>query len=893
MSLLDQATTSVGIRQDGANVNSPLTALGEEPNNQRVVTAEIRFVLQEMQNMLIQKYFDIERFIALTRNLKNHLTDDERKQVPGNTVQLTGILQEYFAQAPENETEEVSFRESFIAENSKRIPSVIPDGYSFPFVLLFFGSGSAPLVELFRKNKKKLSRLALLISGLLLAACGTANAEGINQQTGTVTTELDVANKSELDRIRAAIPQTQKNGAVLYPTATSFTVPLVAVPETAFALPSTSQLLPFPVDTVQMKTTDGFNLTAHLTRAYTRSSYANHPLLPSTPETVPVVVFDENGVLGTYQYAGSLEINGETGRVSMNFRAVDYQDIGGRKVKGLTKAFYEVQFDLVILRKPGETNAQWQKRAQLEILKSGIFELDGKGVVVGINRKSLRAVVGRNLVKGTERTLFFKPQNRDQQAGDSVPDTLIEALVHLTMAVGNSLDVESSLAGTPSVSPTTIPTSAPSSQVLLTLTPTSPPTQAPTKQVEPTLAPTATEKIIINPPEKQLSLAMEEFARASGVKEIDLLNKISRVSIRGTDGSDYSVIVLRFSLNSSAEKSTLSGDFPILIYINNTWQDITMLNTSPFTDIQLGVFVGGAGSVEKYSELTRIKKNSFSMPSVYNSWKTTSANGNKGVIDDYNKAVAFGSKEIIMHPLIWETDFPDSVSALSGNALAKAILDHVQLTIDSYPRVTIFTVNEVSDTFLARIGSKQDQITFFNDIKKILGNRKLVLNDTLNHGSDPYNGNKNRRTESSLREFGQSIDMIGVQLHIDAGYIPPEGWEEMIYQRLKYYSRTYPDKKILISEFDVNIKSLANNRYVIQAEIYEQLIRGIRRANRDGGDKIVAINFMGIDDSLSPFVRDSKQFGYSPLAAPTMFDDKLQKKLAWFGAIKGLVQPLP
>lgn len=166
----------------------------------------------------------------------------------------------------------------------------------------------------------------------------------------------------------------------------------------------------------------------------------------------------------------------------------------------------------------------------------------------------------------------------------------------------------------------------------------------------------------------------------------------------------------------------------------------------------------------------------------------------------------------------------------------------------------------------------------------------MVLSDTLNHGTDSYNGAHNERFENVLDLVIDDIDIIGVELSVDIGFPPPQGWKNMIKERLLFYYHKYR-KPVMIIELSVNIKSLTGeDRYIQQAEVYKQLASGIQGANAAEGDQICnLINVLVIGDRLSPYERNPNQFGYSPNSDPTLYDDNLNRKLSWYSFISGLL----
>jgi GH35 family endo-1,4-beta-xylanase len=385
----------------------------------------------------------------------------------------------------------------------------------------------------------------------------------------------------------------------------------------------------------------------------------------------------------------------------------------------------------------------------------------------------------------------------------------------------------------------------------------------------------------------QTEAAVNEFVAAMAGAGVQLITDavilgLTTKEITGKDGKAYEV-----ALTEDGYLLLIKGG------AGGEWEEPTGSNIVGATGIDLSVFVGGYGSVQSYSQLKATQRRFFASPSVFNSWKDTARWGSAGVDDDYKTATQYGAGDLLMHPLIWEEDLPDSVSTLTGEQLRSALLNRVRQTVAAYPKATRFTVNELSGSFLARIGSVQEQQKLMHDIRTAVKsgdpNRMLILSDTLNHGSDSYNGNSNERFEAALERFGHDIDLIGIQLTVDAGHAPPEGWDQMIHSRIRFYYERY-GKGIVVTELNVNMRAVSDaDRLIRQAEIYESLARGIQRANSELGNVCRQINVLTIGDRFSPFETNPGQYGYSVNADPTLFDDNLKRKPAWYRFIAGLL----
>jgi hypothetical protein len=435
--------------------------------------------------------------------------------------------------------------------------------------------------------------------------------------------------------------------------------------------------------------------------------------------------------------------------------------------------------------------------------------------------------------------------------------------------------------GTGTLTPTLLPTE--------TLTPA----PSPTKTLTPT--PIPVEQL---PVTKQ---AVAEFVRAFQAAGVNITSeqlfqkKFKIVTTTGKDEKQYEVAFVQVDNY---------GNYPLIIKKaeDEKWMEVTGNNTKALTGLDLAVFTGGAEGAEikdYYSKMIEAQNTYFSFPAVYQAWRINVDPqwGAKAVIaveDCYDKAKHLGTTgEIMLHPLLWDWDFPDEVKKLSGKDLRSAILAFTRKTVTAYPALTRFTLNELTPELLEKIGSIQEQQVFVHDMAEIVKStsrtNKIILNENFNHGTDVFNGMNNKRFETALQRFDSDVDLIGMQLTVYAEHAPSEGWKRMVYESMKYYYTKY-NKKLAVTELNVNIgKVEGEKRLVEQANIYQQLMEGIQQVNKEFGIVCITVGVLTIGDQFSPYQRNKNQWGYSEKANPTLFDDNVKRKLAWYGTMKGLI----
>jgi endo-1,4-beta-xylanase len=161
---------------------------------------------------------------------------------------------------------------------------------------------------------------------------------------------------------------------------------------------------------------------------------------------------------------------------------------------------------------------------------------------------------------------------------------------------------------------------------------------------------------------------------------------------------------------------------------------------------------------------------------------------------------------------------------------------------------------------------------------------KLIYNDG---GNESSKGNKYQQTMQIIASLRKQnlIDGIGLELHIEpisgdaTKFIVNEGTSQYVVliddlvQTMTQY-----ELPIYITELDVdlrNIKGSDSERFALQASLYGNLMDAILKS-----EVCKHISFWGIGDKYSWLEQAS--FNGSSLANPTLFDDELKPKPAYF-----------
>jgi endo-1,4-beta-xylanase len=164
---------------------------------------------------------------------------------------------------------------------------------------------------------------------------------------------------------------------------------------------------------------------------------------------------------------------------------------------------------------------------------------------------------------------------------------------------------------------------------------------------------------------------------------------------------------------------------------------------------------------------------------------------------------------------------------------------------------------------------------------------KLIYND---YGNESINDVKFQQTKQIANSLSKQslIDGIGLQMHIEPVAGDPTKFisrsvnsqqivsiDDLI-QGMKQY-----ELPIYITELDVdlrNIKGSDSERFALQASLYGNLMDAIVKSG-----VCQHISFWGFGDKYSWL--EQAQFNGSPLAEPTLFDDELKPKPAYFAVL--------
>jgi GH35 family endo-1,4-beta-xylanase len=339
---------------------------------------------------------------------------------------------------------------------------------------------------------------------------------------------------------------------------------------------------------------------------------------------------------------------------------------------------------------------------------------------------------------------------------------------------------------------------------------------------------------------------------------------------------------------------TITPDgYPLLIATQDTgkwgWQVATPKNISNNIGFNVGVILGGYGSIPDYEKLVKIQKEDFNAGMVIFEGRMQNSDGSFDFSAPQNDAMIAqnaGLKETIGSNLIWPNDTPEWIKKghYSKNQLKDIMTKFLQATVGEFKGKinSWIAVNEyshpsaASDIYLQTIGADYVDFTF-QEARRLDQNATLIYNDFSDETKGGYRYKLTKQIIDRLKAIDSNIG-VGIQMHLNWKN-PPD--PDQVVEAMQSYG-----VPVYVTEFDVNMggfKGSEVEREQFQANIYREMIAA---AVRSGVCK--QFNIFGLIDRLSVAVQPGR-FGGNKDASPLIFHDDFSPKQSYFGTLKGLV----
>lgn len=221
---------------------------------------------------------------------------------------------------------------------------------------------------------------------------------------------------------------------------------------------------------------------------------------------------------------------------------------------------------------------------------------------------------------------------------------------------------------------------------------------------------------------------------------------------------------------------------------------------------------------------------------------------------------------------------------IKGQQLQDLMLKTINATMDHYKGKikTWVVLNEAgvvppysnNDFFTKRMGSDY-YISAFQAARDNDPTAKLIYND---FNCDTLQGAKYKNAKTIVENLQKKglIDAVGLEMHVDASKVPSK---DDLVQGMQSYGLP-----IHITELDVDLRNITgtqDERFALQAQIYKQIIEAALES------KVCEnITFWGFGDKYSWL--EQTEFNGASNADPTLYDDNLQPKPAYYATIDAL-----
>jgi endo-1,4-beta-xylanase len=380
-------------------------------------------------------------------------------------------------------------------------------------------------------------------------------------------------------------------------------------------------------------------------------------------------------------------------------------------------------------------------------------------------------------------------------------------------------------------------------------------------------------------------LSRRDFLRLSGVASAGLALSACGVKVIETPTQTATLLPLPSATNTLALTASPTPK-PL----------VTLRDYAEASGIKIGTYIDPGASFWNNPDWLSVAAREFNLGvnSIY--WHILLPNENEFDFGLPDAQVDFALKnkmEIRGEALVFSTFLPDWLK--NGSFTREQLISLFQQVITKV--VTRYTgkiktwvvVNEAGfiyqgwDYFEKNIGRNYVDIAF-QIARSADPTTKLIYNDG---GNESSKGNKYQQTMQIIASLRKQnlIDGIGLELHIEpisgdaTKFIVNEGTSQYVVliddlvQTMTQY-----ELPIYITELDVdlrNIKGSDSERFALQASLYGNLMDAILKS-----EVCKHISFWGIGDKYSWLEQAS--FNGSSLANPTLFDDELKPKPAYF-----------
>jgi len=376
-------------------------------------------------------------------------------------------------------------------------------------------------------------------------------------------------------------------------------------------------------------------------------------------------------------------------------------------------------------------------------------------------------------------------------------------------------------------------------------------------------------KIVVNGVEMDANQLADEIRKNSG----------EFISAKAVNGIDYSLLVV--------------NDTPLAIRQGSgKWQKVTIKILADWHGLKIGSFFGGNNTTDQdFQNILKIQKQEFNLGAIYQGMDCCVEN-QKGIytlnVTRYLVKEAKNSQlSLVFHPLVWSWEIPNWLrSTESKDVWSDSLKEYIQTVIPEIKGINpiVVVVNEYKnpkDIIYQKLGADYLEMAF-QEVRTTSPSATLIYNDYLN---ETTTGSRYQLTMDVVKTLSAKslLDGVGLEMHL-SGSTPPS--KDDVILAMKSYGLP-----IYITEFDVNMRDVhgdTNSRLIKQAQIYKSIVDACVESQVCK----VIIPFQ-LGDKFSVWENDPKFDGYSKNADPTIYDDDLRPKPAYYAIVQSLYEHIP
>lgn len=376
-------------------------------------------------------------------------------------------------------------------------------------------------------------------------------------------------------------------------------------------------------------------------------------------------------------------------------------------------------------------------------------------------------------------------------------------------------------------------------------------------------------KVMVNGVEMDTSQLTDEVRKNSG----------NFTSVKTINGVDYSLLVVNgvpLAIRQSGER----------------WQKVTIKILADWQGIKIGSFFGGNNTTDQdFQNILKIQKQEFNLGAIYQGMDCCVEN-QKGVYTlDIMRYLVKESKNskmsLLFHPLVWSWEIPNWLrNTESKDVWSNSLKEHIQ-TVMAETKGTnpiVVVVNEYrnpKDIIYQKLGADYLEMAF-QEVRAVSPSATLIYNDYQN---ETMAGSRYQLTMDVVKTLSAKslLDGVGLEMHL-SGSTPPS--KDDVILAMKSY-----ELPIYITEFDVNMRDFqgdTNTRMTTQAQIYKSIVDACIESQ-----VCKYIIPFQLGDKFSVWENDPKFEGYSKNADPTIYDDDLRPKPAYYAIVQSLYEHVP